>query len=34
MASVLDAALSIGEQQRLHDLVTRLLAATSHGERS
>ena len=34
MATVLDATLSTDEQQRLHDLVTRLLAATSDGEPS
>jgi DNA-binding MarR family transcriptional regulator len=32
MATVLDATLSTDEQQRLHDLVTRLFAATSDGE--
>ena len=32
MATVLDATLSTDEQQRLHDLVTRLLAATNDGE--
>ena len=32
MATVLDATLSTAEQQHLHDLVTRLLAATSDGE--
>ena len=31
MATVLDAALSTDEQHRLHDLVTRLLAATDDG---
>ena len=34
MATVLDATLSTDEQQHLHDLVTRLLAATSDGEPS
>jgi DNA-binding MarR family transcriptional regulator len=33
LASVLDAALSAGEQQRLHALVVRLLAATTQGDR-
>ena len=32
MATVLDATLSTDEQQRLHDLVTRLLAAADDGE--
>lgn len=32
LASVLDATLSPNEQQHLHDLVTRLLAATNDGE--
>ncbi len=31
LATVLDATLSPDEQQRLHDLVTRLLAATTDG---
>jgi DNA-binding MarR family transcriptional regulator len=31
MATVLDAKLSTDEQRRLHDLVTRLLAATNDG---
>lgn len=31
LAAVLDATLSADEQQRLHDLVRRLLAATSEG---
>ena len=30
MATVLDATLNRDEQQRLHDLVTRLLAATDN----
>ena len=34
MATVLDATLSTDEQQRLHELVTRLLAATTDGEPS
>jgi hypothetical protein len=34
MATVLDATLSTDEQQRLHDLVTRLLTATTDGEPS
>jgi DNA-binding MarR family transcriptional regulator len=32
MATVLDVTLSMDEQQRLHDLVTRLLAASDDGE--
>jgi DNA-binding MarR family transcriptional regulator len=31
MATVLDATLGMDEQQRLHDLVTRLLAASNNG---
>src|SRR5262245_27836860 len=31
MATVLDATLTADEQQRMHDLVTRLLAATNDG---
>ncbi len=31
LATLLDATLSTDEQQRLHDLVTRLLAATNEG---
>jgi DNA-binding MarR family transcriptional regulator len=34
MATVLDATLSTDERQRLHDLVTRLLAAINDGEPS
>ncbi len=34
LATVLDATLSTAEQQHLHDLVTRLLAATSEGGRA
>jgi DNA-binding MarR family transcriptional regulator len=34
METVLDATLSTDEQQRLHDLVTRLFAATTDGEPS
>jgi DNA-binding MarR family transcriptional regulator len=34
MATVLDATLSTDEQQRLHGLVTRLLATTNDGEPS
>ena len=34
MATMLDTTLSTDEQQRLHDLVTRLLAAANHGEPS
>ncbi|MFL5805941.1 MAG: MarR family winged helix-turn-helix transcriptional regulator [Roseiflexaceae bacterium] len=34
MATVLDATLSTDEQQHLHDLVTRLFAATNDGEPS
>jgi DNA-binding MarR family transcriptional regulator len=34
IATVLDARLSTDEQQHLHDLVTRLLAATNDGEPS
>ena len=34
MATVLNATLSTDEQQRLHDLVTRLLAASNDGEPS
>jgi hypothetical protein len=34
MATLLDATLSLDEQQRLHALVRRLLAATNDGEPS